>query len=154
MLFTTINVKKQEDQTIETQPLNCKKHVSEAHFVKKKDKFRENDQAKTASKFQCPYCKSKFSQKYNLNRHIKKMHEENIETTKEKPDLIHYGKNSLNENNNSSKNESAEHIEKPSDCEHDNNNSINEFDSSSDIHELEGTFECSECAQKFSSQSI
>ena len=81
------------------------------------------------------------------------MHEENIETTKEKPDLIHDGKNSLNENNNSSKNESAEHIEKPSDCEHDNNNSINEFDSSSDIHELEGTFECSERAQNFSSQS-
>ena len=63
------------------------------------------------------------------------MYEENI-------DLIHDGKNSLNENNNWSKN-----------CEHDNNNSINEFDSSSDIHELEGTFECSECAQKFSSQS-
>ena len=38
------------------------------------------------------------------------MHEENI-------DLIHDGKNSLNENNNWSKN-----------CEHDNNNSINEFD--------------------------
>ena len=63
------------------------------------------------------------------------MHEENI-------DLIHDGKNSLNENNNWSKN-----------CEHDNNNSINEFDSSSDIHELEGAFKCSECAQKLSSES-
>ena len=29
--------------------------MSEAHFVKKKDKFRENDQAKIASKFLCPY---------------------------------------------------------------------------------------------------
>ena len=63
------------------------------------------------------------------------MYEENI-------DLIHDGKNSLNENNNWSKN-----------CEHDNNNSINEFDSSSDIHELEGAFKCSECAQKLSSES-
>ena len=81
------------------------------------------------------------------------MHEENIETTKEKPDLIHDGKNSLNENNNSSKNESAEHIEKPSDCEHDNNNSINEFDSSSDIHELEEKFKCTECQQTFSTES-
>ena len=60
---------------IETQPLKGKKHVSEAHFVKKKDKFHENDQA---SKFLCPYCKSKFSQKFNLKRHIKKVHEENI----------------------------------------------------------------------------
>ena len=70
-----------------------------------------------------------------MNKHIKNLHEENIY-------LIHDGKNSLNENNNSSKN-----------CEHDNNNSINEFDSSSDIHELEGAFKCSECAQKLSSES-
>ena len=63
---------------IETQPLKGKKHVSEAHFVKKKDKFSENDQAKTASKFLCPYCKSKFSQKFNLKRHFKNVHEENI----------------------------------------------------------------------------
>ena len=75
MLFTTINVQKQEDQTIETQPLEGKNHVSEAHFVKKKDKFHENDQA---SKFLCPYCKSKFSQKFNLKIHIKKVYEGNI----------------------------------------------------------------------------
>ena len=36
---------------IETQPLKGKKHVSEDHFDKKKDKFCENDQAKIASKF-------------------------------------------------------------------------------------------------------
>ena len=31
----------------------------------------------------CPYCKSKFSQKHNLKRHIKQKHERNIKTTKE-----------------------------------------------------------------------
>ena len=67
-----------EDQIIETLPLKGKKHVSEAHFVKKKDKFCENDQAKTASKFLCPYYKSKFSQKFNLKMHIKKVYEGNI----------------------------------------------------------------------------
>ena len=75
---------KKKDQTIETQPLKGKKHVSEARFVKKK--FRENDQAKTASKFQCPYCKSNFSQKYNLKRHVKQKHEENVESIKKQVD--------------------------------------------------------------------
>ena len=36
-----------------------------------------------SSRFQCPYCKSKFSQKHNLKRHVKQKHEENVESTKE-----------------------------------------------------------------------
>ena len=34
--------------------------------------------------FQCPYCKSKFSQKCNLTRHVKQKHEENMGETKDK----------------------------------------------------------------------
>ena len=39
-----------------------------------------------SSRFQCPHCKSKFSQKHNLKRHVKQKHEENVESTKEQVD--------------------------------------------------------------------
>ena len=39
---------------------------------------------KDSGAYKCPYCKSKFSQKHNLKRHIKQKHEKNIKTNKEK----------------------------------------------------------------------
>ena len=39
-------------------------------------KFNNEENYNSGGKFQCPYCKSKFSQKHNLKTHVKKKHDE------------------------------------------------------------------------------
>ena len=41
-------------------------------------KFNNKENCNSGGKFQCPYCKSKFSQKHNLKTHVKKKHDEKI----------------------------------------------------------------------------
>ena len=48
-------------------------------------KFNNKENYNSGGKFQCPYCKSKFSQKHNLKTHVKKKHHE-------KPESLHMEK--------------------------------------------------------------
>ena len=54
------------------------KNSNEIDIEKNPSKFNNKEKYNSGGKFQCPYCKSKFSQKHNLKTHVKKKHDEKI----------------------------------------------------------------------------